>query len=267
MATPSRGTGFSDGVRGGDLRAPTFDQGAPGAPYGMIFPFVITPEAPSATNLRAAAAVAGAGSLALTAGAGITLSTSTYPGYTAYEFDVARCLTFVTAGPTTSAVDMTISGWDMYGVPTVETVTVAAGAATTNGKKAFAAVHTIQASGASGGGTISIGTSSIFGLPYRMTNASFIHPSWNGVPDYTVNPAGAVMSFAGTFTAAVDTAPTAATGDVRGTYAPNAGVAADGAKILNVLLTLYEIDPIYHRGERVTSESVYGQTQFSTGWL
>lgn len=267
MATPSRGTGFSDGVRGGDLRAPTFDQGAPGAPYGMIFPFVIIPEAPLATNLRAAAAVAGAGSLALTAGAGVTLSTTTYTGYTSYDFDVARCVTFVTAGPTTSAVDMTISGWDMYGVPTVETVTVAAGAATTNGKKAFAAVHTIQASGASGGGTISIGTSSIFGLPYRVTNSSFIFPCWDGVPDYTVNPAGAQMSFAGTFAAAVDTAPTASTGDVRGTYFPNATAVADGSKVLNALLTLYELDPIYHRGETVTSENVYGQTQFSIGWL
>lgn len=267
MSTPSQGTGFPDGVRGGKLRAPSVDQGAPGAPYGMIYPWIVTPEAGSPTNLRAAGAIAAAGSLVLTAGAGVTQSSTTYTGYTSFDFDVPRALTFTTAGPTVNAVDITTSGWGWNKEPMVETVSLAAGAAVTNGKKAFSAVHSCVASGATGGGTISIGTSDILGIPYKIVNSAFLFANWDGVPDYTVDPAGAIMSFGGTFTPADQSTPTATTGDVRGTYLPNPSVTPTGAIPLNVLLTLAEIDPIYHRGEDVTVENVYGKPNYSVGWV
>ena len=119
---------------------------------------------------------------------------------------------------------MALSGWDIYGFPQHETVTLT-NAGTATSKKAFKA---LAAGGAVPGGTlsgsnVSLGQADTFGLPLLATGASAIWGFWNNL----------ILAGTGTFTAAVTTNPaTAITGDVRGTFIP--GSASDGTKRLTL---------------------------------
>lgn len=125
-----------------------------------------------------------------------------------------RCLQYVASGAATSTV--TVKGTDYLGQGMTETITLN-GATPVNGLKAFRTISNITWA-ATAGTTINIGTRDCFGIPYA---------NMGGVPqqDY-VN--GAVPA-AGTFVTYTATqSPTS--GDPRGTYAPNAGVASNGAR-------------------------------------
>lgn len=258
----SYGTAFNDGVRVGNFSGAGYSNGAIGIGLGIDYPYIIRPAAPSATALRPAAAIAGAGGLPLTAGAGVDLVTDLFPGFSAYFFGVARGLHFTGAG-TGNPVTFSISGWDYWGHRVVEEVTLAAGNNEAHGSKTMIAVHTIVASGASGGGTVSIGTGNKFGFPYRVPHHNAVLVTWGGALDYQGNP----LALQGDFSGADDNAPTATTGDVRGSYAPNPAVAPDGARALVIRMVLDQVDPIYHRGETIPIEKAYGNPQFATGWL
>lgn len=284
----TQGSAFADGVRVGTVRGgptnintgtaqnpvyvpaayPTFDNGAPGIPLGIDYPYIITPLAASATNLFPAAAIAQAGPLTLTAGAGVVVDTTTFQGYTAYDLGVARTLTF-TGVNTVNAVTFTISGWDLWGAKVVETTTLALGANTNNtSNKTMRWIHSIQASGPTGGGTAAIGTSNEFGLPYYVPNQSYILPVWDGVPDYKWAAGPAVMQLQGVFAVGDATFPaTATTADVRGIYETNPADLPDGTKKLVIRILMPLVDPIYTRGTSVPTKNAYGVPQYNTGWL
>jgi len=282
LLTPNltSGSAINDGVRvgnvrGGSVYANTGTDQNPvwvseaypslplGIPLGLVYPYVITPLAANNANLFAESTVAAAGVLALTAGAGVTLDTTTYYGYTAYSFDVARTIEFSQNNLPNSVV-FTISGWDMYGVKVVETVplTNQQGAAVSN--KAYKAIHTIQISAATGVGIIFIGTASEFGTPYLLgTN---VVGFWNSGLDYAWNTGSNTLNFAGGTLPGDPTFPaTASTGDVRGIYIP--GSPADGVKTLTIKMFLPQADPIYTRGKTINPSLVYGVPQFAGGWL
>jgi hypothetical protein len=130
----------------------------------------------------------------------------------------AVSITGVSAG---AGGDFLVSGWDVYGEPMTDTITVAAGVNTVNSLKAFKFVGSIvpQFTDAQ---NYSVGTADVFGLP--IFGASFFDQtiSWN---------ATAIVAATG-FVAGDVTAPTALTGDVRGTYATQS--ASDGTKRLIV---------------------------------
>jgi hypothetical protein len=120
----------------------------------------------------------------------------------------------------TSARAVTISGYDYYGQPMTETITVSVAGTPVNGKKAF-----YQVSGATITGSataVTTGTTDILGLPVRCIDAGYIvKVGWNNT----------LLQNAGTFVAADMTNPaTATTGDVRGTFTPT--TASDGVKRL-----------------------------------
>jgi len=117
-----------------------------------------------------------------------------------------------------------VTGYDVYGYPMTETITAAAGVATTNGAKAFKFVTSVKPQ-FTDAHNYSVGTTDIFGFPVK---AAFWHETlvyWNST----------LITASTGFVAADATSPaTATTGDVRGTYAVQD--AADGTKRLSMVV-------------------------------
>lgn len=143
-------------------------------------------------------------------------------------FDTPRNI-IITSGGNDSGITFTITGKDEYGNTMTETIT-GANTGIASGKKAFASVTTTPTKSGSAAGTVKIGTGDVLGLPVFLpgTAAAFILKELQD---------GAVAT-AGTAVAGVTTAggSTATTGDVRGTYDPNA--ACDGSKVFELILAL-----------------------------
>lgn len=135
--------------------------------------------------------------------------------------DVPRALTFTSSGDDTG-ITITATGTDEFGNAVVETVTGAnAGAAA--GKKAFKTVTSVTVSDASAG-TIAVGHGDVLGLPVFLGD----------VTDVIKEVQDGAAPTAGTAVAGVVGTATATTGDVRGTYDPNA--ACDGSRVFELLI-------------------------------
>jgi hypothetical protein len=134
----------------------------------------------------------------------------------------------VTAASGASYATATIAGYDVYGFPMTEALTISAGS-TVAGKKAWKYIRSVTLSGGTADTThaYSVDTLSVFGLPLRSDNYA----------DITVNYASSVTAITG-ITAATSYLPsdrttaTATTGDVRGTI--GAFTASTGASKLVV---------------------------------
>lgn len=186
-------------------------------PLGRVYIFDIVPDTLSATAVCAAQAVAGAGNA--------TINGASASGGVA-TFDVARAVNVDTSSSANTTQTITVTGTDYWGQPQTETIAMN-GTTAVDGKKAFKTITQVAVSAAITG-TMTVGTTDIFGLPYRVTDAGYILRSgW----------AGALADDAGTFVAADTTSPaTATTGDVRGTYLPSS--AANGTRRLVLALGL-----------------------------
>jgi len=129
------------------------------------------------------------------------------------------------SGTTTAQVVFTVFGYDIYGVPMREAITVptsTAAATTTNGKKAFKYIASVTPD-VTNAITYSVGTTDIFGFPLRSDFFS----------DVFINYDAAGITANTGYVAAVTTIPaTTTTGDVRGTYAVQ--TAANGARRLAI---------------------------------
>jgi len=144
------------------------------------------------------------------------------------QLDVPRN---VVAGWTGTAI-ITITGKDEYGVTTVERS--ASGVALT-GKKAFKMIDSVSFSANVTAATVGFGD--VLGLPFYLgTSALQVLQERQDV----------AIATAGTFVAGVQTAATATTGDVRGTYDPNA--ACDGLKSFSLLIV--SADPKYRGADQ-----------------
>ncbi len=162
------------------------------------------------------------GAAVLTVPAGVDLST----GAGAAPF--GRCLTVdVSAGTSTKVV--TITGTNYLGDVIVENITLN-GTTVVPGVKAFATVTAVSVSGDTDGDLI-VGDAVILGLPIFIED----------VDEWVTELEDGATASAGTFVAGVSTAPTATTGDVRGTYSPNS--APDGAKHFVLYMTI--ADPTF----------------------
>ena len=137
-------------------------------------------------------------------------------------FDVPRN---VVAAWTGTAV-LTITGTDVYGNVVKES---SASGTSLAGLKAFKTITSASFSADVTGATI--GTGDVFGLPVFLPGTAYILKELQD---------GAAAT-AGTVVVGVSSAATATTGDVRGTYDPNA--AADGAKVFELIVALG--DPSY----------------------
>lgn len=157
----------------------------------------------------------------------------------------------VTAAAGATYATATVSGYDIYGYPLVEALTISAGAQV-SGKKAFRYIKSVVLSGGSADTThaYSVDTTDVIGLPLRSDNFG----------DITVNYAASLTAVTG-ITAATNyvvsdrTSPaTTTTGDVRGTF--GAFTSATGAN----KLVVRQSPQAYNVG-MVTG--LYGIAQFS----
>lgn len=158
--------------------------------------------------------------------AALTLNGALVSGGVA-TLDVPRNVT-ITSAADDSAKSFTVTGKDEYGVTVVETIT-GANAGVAAGKKAFKTVSSVVCVGDPG--TITVGTGDVLGLPLFVQDGDFILKE---MQDDAVATAGTTVS-------GDQSEPSATTGDVRGTYDPNA--ACDGAKIFRLVIAA--TDPTY----------------------
>ena len=113
-------------------------------------------------------------------------------------------------------ITFTVSGYDIYGYPMTNAITVTSGSTsgtTVNGTKAFKYITSVTPSVTDTTTSYSVGTTDIFGLPLRSDyfgDALIVYPG-TGATNVVTSVTG--------YTAAVTTTATSTTGDVRGTYA------------------------------------------------
>lgn len=130
---------------------------------------------------------------------------------------------------------LTITGTDVYGNTLVETITLN-GTTAVAGKKAFKTVTSVTCSKAIANGGF-LGTGDVLGLPVFLPGAGRVLAELQD---------GAAAT-AGTIVAGDATEPaTATSGDIRGTYDPNA--AADGSRKFELVVALD--DPTYLGGQQ-----------------
>lgn len=141
--------------------------------------------------------------------------------------NIARCVS-LTASSGAVGGPFLVSGFDLYGYAQTEKITVASspsGATTTNGKKAFKFVRSVTPQ-VTDTFSYSVGTADVFGFP--LACAQF--------PYATVGWAGALVASSTGFVAAVSTAASNTTGDVRGTYAVQS--ASNGTITMQIYQTV-----------------------------
>ncbi len=221
---PSQGTHVSDGIRTGTIWGSIYTAGANPATPSTMTPSPVDTQphgvfnTPTALfdsaigtvrtgNIAAAATLGAAGyfTLVTVTGAGVTVLT--YQGITGVlQLDVPRNVVVTSSGGS-AASNITVFGWDQYGMPMVEQINSGGGAATTAGLKAFTYIRAVYSSA----GTVAnyaIGVGKVIGLPYYIANGNYV---------FSQNFDGALD--VGTIVVGDRTAATAATGDIRGTYA------------------------------------------------
>ncbi len=128
----------------------------------------------------------------------------------------ARAVSITTSVATVGTTNVfTVSGFDIYGLPMTEAISVAAtsvSGTTVNGKKAFKFITSVTPSVTDTTTSYSVGTTDIFGLPIRSDYFGDVLMVYPGTGSTNV-----VTSVTG-YTAAVTSTATSTTGDVRGTY-------------------------------------------------
>ena len=188
---------------------------------------VISSAVPQATN---ATAPIGSGNMQGPSEVGFRLPVAAQPflaGGPANFLDPRQAITRgvqITGAGGSSGGTFTVAGWDIYGQPMTETITV--GAASTGwGKKAFKYISSVTPN-FSDAANYTVGTSDVFGFAYRS----------RAVEDTRVWWAAALMvSGTGWLTADTTSPATATTGDVRGTIqtSTNGGGSGIGASASN----------------------------------
>lgn len=165
----------------------------------------------------------------------------------------AVSITGVTGG---TGGNFVVMGYDIYGQLMAEQIAAAAGAATTNGKKAFKYILSVTPQ-FTDAHNYSVGTTDIYGIHVRNDRWEYDNIFWNG----------AFATVSTGWTAADLTNPaTRTTGDVRGTYAVQ-GAASNGTiaalamsgRRLAMFLTL----PLFNNlnNHPASPQFFYGNTQ------
>ena len=187
------------------------------------------PVASDADGYAQAQAVAGAGNLTLN-GALVSGGVGTP--------DVPRAVQAVSANAGDTTQTLTVTGTDFYDQVVVENIDLN-GTTIANGVKAFKTITQIAIDAATAG-NVSAGSNGVLGLPVRVGVNGVFQALENDVP---------VAYGATDFVAGDDTAATATTGDVRGTYAP-----ATLAVQSTLLVKVFDVS---------SKEGAYGIAQFT----
>ena len=175
-------------------------------PLGRIFVWDVIPQAAVTNNIAASQTTTTANqAVTLTAGTSVK-SVVRQDGTTVLQLDLPRA---VKVNSSTTARAFTVTGYDYYGQPMSELITVVTAATAVTGLKAFFQISGITISGSAT--VVVVGTSDVLGLPVRVFNVAYIT---------SVKSNNTLAQDAGTFVAADTATATTGTGDVRGTYVP-----------------------------------------------
>ena len=154
----------------------------------------------------------------------------------------------VTAAASATATTATVSGYDIYGFPMVEAITLSAGSQV-SGKKAFRYIKSVVLNAADATHAYSVDTTDVFGLPIRSDSFGDI------LVNYATSLSATTLITAATnYVNADRTTATTTTGDVRGTFA--AFTSGTGA---NKLVIRQSPQPYMVQ----TSTGLFGVTQYS----
>jgi len=196
-------------------------------PLGRIYVWDVVPQAAVTNNIAASQTAAGAGAVTLTAGTSVKSVVT--PNGTVLQLDMPRA---VKVNCATTARAFTVTGYDYYGQPMSETITVAVASTAVTGKKAFYQITSATIAGSAT--AVVIGTSDKLGIPVRVTNVAYVA---------SVKSNDTLAQDAGTVVAADTATASTTTGDVRGTYAP--ATASDGLvrTVMGILLPGIAVGP------------------------
>lgn len=249
--TPGFG-GVPPGPEGGPAQGNASVPMAGVGPVGRVHVFDILPAATQTANIGnalvsgAAATFAAAATQTATTlgpGAGATF-VILGDGTPAIQLDVDRAVTLQSAG-NLAGVTFTINGYDRYG-QRLSFQLAGPNAATVTTTKTFRGIISVVASAAVGT-ALQVGTSNIFGLPFRVTDRTYIaHVGYNNV---LARDGGVLVPGDATSPA------TAVTGDVRGTYAPSGVTTGTQRVVVVIALTGIQCGP------NATRLGAYGVTQ------
>jgi len=193
-----------------------------------------------------------AGSLAIDGLPALTLIAGSQGGTTAIDprTSISRAVRVTSVGNDSTA-QVTIRGYDLYCQPVIQTLTGGnVGAVTTT--KAFKFISSVTWSGTLSGSAVTVGTTDVYGFPLACQNFSFA----------TLNWAGAAITATTGFVAAAATDPaTAATGDVRGTYATQSASNGTNRLIMSVTPQPWDLATF---GTGGTNSGLFGVRQYST---
>jgi hypothetical protein len=198
-------------------------------PIGRIYVWDVIPQAAVTNNIAASQTTTTAGqAVTLTAGTSVKSVVRT-DGTTVLQLDLPRA---IKVNSSTTARAFTVSGYDYYGQPMSEVITVVTAATAVTGLKAFFQISSVTISGSAT--AVVVGTSDVLGLPVRVFNVAYIA---------SVKSNNTLAQDAGTFVAADTATATTATGDVRGTYAPATASNGIVRTVMGILLPGIAVGP------------------------
>lgn len=213
-------------------------------PIGRVYIFDVLPLTLQANGLATSQNPGSGGSFTLTAGTGVT-SRLRADGTTEFVLDTPRSVTITAAGANSATYK--VSGFDVYGQPMSQNL-AAPTSSTVATLKAFKTITSVtNLNTTAGTNNLTVGFSDVFGLPLVMSDFAYIQ---------SVKWAQTLADNAGTPVIADATSPaTAATGDVRGTFAPTS--ASNGVRRLVMTIGLTAIAA----GPNATRVGAFGVTQ------
>lgn len=130
---------------------------------------------------------------------------------------ISRVVRIVGLSGSTGGI-FTVAGWDIYGEPMTEAITVAGGAQTIYGAKCFKYIASVTPNFADSSHNYTVGTGDVFGFAFRTLVWEDTVAFWAGAPQVTATG----------WLAGVTTTPSSTTGDVRGTLQTGAAGAGSG---------------------------------------
>ena len=202
-------------------------------PLGRIYVWDVVPATKQTNNISTAATYTGGGTATLAAGTGTTAVTNA-AGVAVIQLDCPRAVSITIGTGTITDRAVTVTGYDIYGQAMSEVLQTGTTQSTTiNGKKAFHQIASVTVANTVGG-TLAVGTTDILGSPVRITDAGYVaRAGW----------ANTLAEDAGTFVAAVTTAATTTSGDVRGTYVPSSAANGTRRLVMGILLPAISVGP------------------------
>jgi hypothetical protein len=197
-------------------------------PLGRIYVWDVVPQAAVANNIAVSQTASGAGAVTLTAGTSVK-SVVRADGTTVLQLDLPRA---VKVNCSTTARAFTVTGYDYYGQPMSEVITVATAGTAVPGLKAFFQISGITIAGSAT--AVIVGTTDVLGLPVRVFNTAYIA---------SVKSNNTLAQDTGTFVAADTATATTGTGDVRGTYTPATASNGIVRTVMGILLPGIAVGP------------------------